>query len=152
MIATIADNHAKQWIASRLGLHLTPAARGICAVDGQGNVRGGVLYDTWMPNSVQAHMATDTPVAWRVLLPHVFVYPFLGPKADGEEGRGLIFSHIRSSNQRSLAMAKALGFRLAERIRDGFAVGEDLVRVEMRREECRWLNGWPTAAKLKEAA
>ena len=152
MQAVVANAVARQWIASRIGLgHLSRAARGICAVDERGTIRGGVLYDTWAPNSVQAHMATETPIAWRALLPHVFIYPFLGPKADGADGRGVIFSLIRGSNARSLAMAKSLGFREADRIRDGYNMGEDYVRVEMRREECRFLHGWPRAAR-KEAA
>lgn len=153
MRAVAANAVAKQWIASRIGLsYLSPAARGICAIDRRGMIRGGVLYDTWSPNSVQAHMATETPIAWRALLPHVFLYPFLGEHADGEGGRGVIFSLIRGSNRRSLAMAKALGFREADRIRDGYDKGEDYVRIEMRREECRFLKNWPRATRYSEAA
>lgn len=116
-------------------LELTPSSsmRGLCVRDGRGRIVAGVLYDGWLPNSVQAHMWVASPIACRHLLPHAFLYPF------HEAGKGVLWSMIRASNSRSLALAKHLGFREEGRVRDGYAVGEDLVRVEMRREECRYL-------------
>jgi hypothetical protein len=118
--------------ASIIGCSLSPHARGIVAVDGNG-VRGGVLYDLWTDSAVQCHMWADTPVAWRALIPAVFEYPFL------EAGRRVLIGAIRSTNAKSLATAKHLGFQECGRVPDGFSEGVDLVLVHMRREQCRYL-------------
>lgn len=133
MKARAATSTERNALAQTLGCHLTPAARGIVAVDGMGEVRGGVLYDCWTSTLVQCHMAVSTPVAWRALLPAVFEYPFL------EGGRRVIMGAIRASNTRSLKMAMHLGFEESSRIPHGFAEGDDLVIIYMRREQCRWL-------------
>lgn len=111
-------------------LGLTASARGLEVVDARG-VRGAVAYDQWAPNSCQAHMAVDTPVAWRTLLPHVFLYPFTHVQ--------VLIGVIREKNEASWKMAESLGFRLAYVLKDGWAPGEALRQYEMRREDCRWL-------------
>ena len=82
---------------------------------------------------VQCHMVVDTPIAWRSLLPWVFTYPFV------EAARTVLLGIIRSNNERSRAMARALGFTETHTVRDGYSQGVDLVFVEMRREQCRYL-------------
>lgn len=133
MIARAATPSERDELAEAVGCVLSPAARGIVAVDASGAVRGGVLYDFWCENSVQVHMATETPMAWRCLLPGVFEYPFQ------EAGRNVLIGSVRGGNAKSLAMAASLGFEVEARIWDGYAVGEDLVIITMRRESCRWL-------------
>jgi hypothetical protein len=66
-----------QWIRAATHCVLTPAARAIKAVDAGGRIRGMVAYDWWTENAVYAHMAVDTPIAWRALIPPCFEYPFL---------------------------------------------------------------------------
>ncbi|HET9554347.1 MAG TPA: hypothetical protein VFP50_15400 [Anaeromyxobacteraceae bacterium] len=121
------------WLTERVGLTPTANARAIAAVDASGRVRGMVLYDGWTENSVEAHMAVDTPSAWRALLRPAFAYPFIQCQ------RGVIVGRIRESNTTSLRMATRLGFEVLARVRDGARVGEDLVLVQMRREDCPWL-------------
>lgn len=122
-------------LAQAVGVHLSPDARGIVAVSERSDqVRGGVLYDGWTQNSVQVHMATGTPLAWRHLLPAVFEYPF------EEAGRGVLIGIVRASNAASVRLTKHLGFTESHRVRDGAAVGEDNIIFELRREECRWLS------------
>jgi hypothetical protein len=50
-------------------------------------------------------------------------------------------------------VCRHLGFTEKAWIQDGFALGDAMVLLEMRRENCRWLtgNGWRTR-RLKEAA
>lgn len=129
-----------RWIAEKTSCVLTPSARGIEAVDEAGRIRGVVAYDGWTPNSVQCHMAVDTPVAWRVLVRPAFGYPFR------QAGKSVIVGVIPAGNARSIHLAKRLGLRETYRIRDGWAPGEDLVVLEMRREECRWLSDERKAA------
>lgn len=139
MLARVATQEDRATLAERIGVHISPKARGIAVADGRG-LRGGCLYDGWMPNSAQCHVLADTPIVWRHLLPHIFLYPF------EQVGLGLLMGLIRASNARSLAMAKRVGFRECYRIRDGVAPGEDLVLVELRREECQYLQPRKEAA------
>lgn len=133
MIVRVASPETCAEIAALLELAATQAVRGLCVRGRDGRLAAGVLYDGWLPNSVQAHMYVASPIAGRRLLPHAFLFPFT------EAGKGVLWSMIRSTNARSLALAAHLGFREADRVRDGYAVGVDLVRVEMRREHCRYL-------------
>lgn len=90
-----------------------------------------VAFDNWTPNACWAHMAVETPMAWRALLLPSFEYAFAS--------RGLILGAIASDNAKSLRMVKSLGFTETHRIRDGHSPGVDLVFHEMRRESCPWL-------------
>lgn len=128
-----ASPESLRWIEARTGCVLTRNAKGIEAVDAKGNVRGQVAYDCWTDNAVQAHMAVDTPVAWRSLVRPAFEYPF------SQAGKSVILGIIPAGNARSIHLARRLGLRETHRVRDGWARGEDLVVLEMRREECRWL-------------
>jgi RimJ/RimL family protein N-acetyltransferase len=129
--ALAATTEEIDWLRERTGALLASDPRAIKAVDAMGRIRGMVAYENWTPNSVQAHMAVDTPVAWRSLLPAVFEYPF------EECGLGVLFGVIPAGNHRSCAMVRRLGFRETYRIRDGWGPGEDLIIFEMRRLE--WL-------------
>ncbi len=128
------------WLCERAKCWLTPTATGIKTVDAAGNVRGVVAYDDWAPNSVRAHMAVESPIAWRSLVGPAFRYPFL------QRGVGLIVATIPAYNETSERMTKHLGFKETYRIKDGWRVGEDMIVLEMRREECGWLNEYRKAA------
>jgi hypothetical protein len=119
------------WLVERTSAGLTANARGIQAVDSKGVIRGVVAYDQWTLNSVQAHMAVDTPLAWRALLPHVFVYPF--------QHVGIILGIIPAGNTKSTEMVKRLGFQKAWTFWRGWSQTEDLVLWRMYREDCRYL-------------
>jgi hypothetical protein len=128
------------WLELRTGCVLTRNATGIAAIDKAGLVRGVVAYDEWTPGSVQAHMAVDAPIVWRSLLGPAFAYPFV------QSNREKLLGVIRSDNAKSLAMVKALGFKEAHRVVDGWERGVDLVLFEMRRETCRWIQPHRRAA------
>ncbi len=121
------------WLVDRVGCTLTAEARGLAALDEAGRIRGMVAYDGWTNSAVQAHMAVDSAIAWRSLLPRAFSYPF------DECGRGVLLGLVRADNPRCLALTRSFGFREAHRIRDGADVGIDLILFEMRRAECRFL-------------
>lgn len=122
------------WLVERTQAGLTDAARGIKAMDAGGRVRGMVAYDNWTLNSVQAHMAMDAPIVWRSLLPAVFEYPF--------SHVGVLLGIIPAGNLASNRMVDSLGFRQVYRVKQGWSPTEDLVLWQMRREECRWLQGY----------
>jgi hypothetical protein len=127
------------WIAERAKLTIGPSFRAIEAVDGD-RILGMVGYDAWMPNSVAMHVAIDEPIAVRHLLKPAFGLPFL------HYGKGVIVGTVLSTNEKALAFDKNLGFREVGRITDGWAVGVDLVFLEMRREECRFIDQQRKAA------
>lgn len=120
------------WIIERVGCATTNGLRAIVAVDANGNIRGATAYDFWTATSVQCHMAADTPLAWRALLPAALEYPFL------EANKRVLLAVIRSTNSKSLAVAAHIGFKERCRVKDGFDVGDDLCFMEMRRDD--WLS------------
>ena len=133
MIAQAAPREHYGWLIERAGAPLTGAARAIEAVDAKGVIRGMVAYDFWTDNAVFAHVAVETPIAWRSLLPAIFDYPF------NEAGKGVLVAMVSGDNLKSLRMCSHLGFRVAHRIKDGKAQGVDMVMFEMRRDECRYI-------------
>lgn len=122
------------WLEGRTGCVLSRNARAVEAVDGEGRVLGMVAFDGWTQNAAQAHMAVVAPLVWRSLLPESLGYVF------GQAGRGLLLGVIPEDNARSVRMVRRVGFRLAHRVRDGWAVGVDLLCFELRPKWCRrWL-------------
>lgn len=128
---SVRASHNFAWIAARTGCVLTPNARLIEVVDSSGKIRGQVAYDNWTRNAVQVHMAVDAPSWWRQLLVPAFEYGFAHA--------GIMLAVISASNARSLALTRRFGFRETHRVQDGWAEGEDLVCLELRRAECRFL-------------
>lgn len=127
-----ATEQERQAIATRLGLVLTHAARGIVA-DSPRGIRGGVLFDSWTEGSVQAHAWSASPSVWRHLLPEACRYAF------HQTGRHVVVGTIRESNKRSRAAAEHAGFQLLARLEDGAKQGEALLFYQLRREHCRYL-------------
>lgn len=130
----VEANDAASWFQVRTGYVPGPDFRSMVAVGEDGRIRGMVGFDGWTPNSVHMHVALDEPIAARHLLRPAFAEAFSG-------GRRLVIGAVRGGNLRSLALALHLGFRKAYVMKDGWAVGEDVVLLEMRRDECRWIGG-----------
>jgi hypothetical protein len=131
---TAAEAFDLKWIVDATSCVLTPAARAIKAVDAGGRIRGMVAFDWWTKNSVYAHMAVDTPIAWRALIPACFEYPFLEAKRRSDSR-----ADSRAQFEKSWDFAGHLGFRIVHTVRDGWAKGDDLHLLELRREDCRFL-------------
>ena len=134
MRAVAATQDELRWLESRTGGVLTRGARGIAARDSEGRTRGVVAYDNWTDSAAQCHWALDTPVALRALLPAIFSYPFEA------SGKLLLLGVVPELNYPSIHLAKRLGMRETHRVRDGWAMGQDLVCLELRREDCRYIN------------
>lgn len=132
MVVTSAA--AAMWLAERTGYHAAADFRSLAAVNSDGRIVGMVGFDGWSPNAVHMHVALDSAIAARHLLRPAFGEAFSG-------GRALAIGVVRGSNTRSLALSLHLGFRQVYVMRDGWALGEDVVLLEMRRDECRWIGG-----------
>lgn len=102
-------------------------------VEAGGEILAMVVFDWWTHNSAEGHVCIEEPSAILPLLRKALRYFFL------ETGRSVLLGRVRATNTRALALDKGLGFREVHRIKDGYAVGEDMVLLEMRREDCRWL-------------
>jgi len=120
------------WIAQKANLVISNVFRALEAVSGD-RILGMVGYDAWTPNSCAMHVAIEEPIAIRRLIHKAFEIPFVS------FGRGVIFGSVLSTNPRALALDLHLGFRELARLRDAWMVGIDLILLEMRREDCRWL-------------
>lgn len=130
------------WLVEKTGCVLTSDFRAIEAVDSAGAIRGMVGYCNWAKNSVVVHIALGAG-AGRALLKPGFSYPF------EEADRRVLIGFVSAGNQMALRLDKHLGFREVARIREGHSDGKDLVILELRREDCRFLS---THQKEKRAA
>jgi len=128
------------WVAERVGFYPTSQVRGMVAVDASGRVRAGVAFDGWTQSSAQCHMASESPMAWRTLLPEAMRYAFL------QAGRLVLVGTVRESNTASRALTERFGFSLLARLEDGAQPGEALLFYQLRREQCRYLTPHQEAA------
>lgn len=122
------------WVAVRTGVAYTPRARSVVAVRPDGLFRAGVLLDDWTQNSVQAHIAAESPIAWRRLVPEVLRYVFRDARFESQRGVGVLLASVRSDNAAALRFVSHAGFEFEHRVSDVFGPGVHLVLLVMRRE------------------
>lgn len=130
MIVRQAPAEHYAWIAERAQLVIGDQFRALEALDGD-RILGMVGYDAWTLNACNMHVALDSPIAVRGLLPQAFELPF--------KSIGVVTCNVVSTNERSLRLVRHLGFKELTRVRDGWAVGIDMLLFEMRREDCKWI-------------
>jgi RimJ/RimL family protein N-acetyltransferase len=121
------------WLASRAGITVHAGLEAIKATDTAGRIVGMVGFDGWTPNALCMHIALEYPGALRRLIRPGFDIAF------NRLQKRLVIVTVLSTNKRSLALVRHLGFIETHRILDGWDVGAHLVIHEMRRHECRWL-------------
>ena len=119
-----------EWLEQRAPCFLTRNARGITAGIAGEEPMAVVAFDGWTENACWVHFAVRDPriffgqtihEAWRWVFGRV----------------GLLLSTVRESNTRSIRFQKGLGFTEKSRIADGYAPGEDLIIMQLRREDAR---------------
>jgi len=120
------------WMTARSGYTPLPDAVGLEVVRG-GETQGLVLLDGRTSTMAQVHVALATPQAALRLRRAVFRLAF------AQLGLRVLVTVLASSNVAAVRLAGGLGFSVAGRIRDGFALGDDLLLYELRREDCRFL-------------
>lgn len=125
------------WIEQRTSCAVGPGFRAILAED-NGRTLGMVGLDGWwgepgQGGSVQMHVAIERPIAVRKLAPAAFDYVF------NQAGKMVAIGVVPAHNRRALEFDLHLGFREVHRVRDGWAPGDDMVLLEMRKDECRFI-------------
>jgi hypothetical protein len=123
------------WLAKKTGCTLTTDFNAIKAIDATGKIHGMVGYCDWTQNSVRMHIAVESPIAWRAMLRPGLEYPFC------QVGVGMIVGVIRGGNAKSLRFAGAVGLKEIFRLKDGARAGEDIVFMQLLKEDCRYLLG-----------
>lgn len=139
MIVRAAPPEHLDWLAKRAGVTLGPGLRAIEAVHGD-QIAAMVGYDGWTPNACAMHVAIDEPIAVRSLIRPAFALPFVELK------KAVVIATVLSTNKRSLEFVCHLGFRRVMQCQDWWAPRVDMIWLEMRREECRWIQSARRAA------
>ena len=122
-----------EWMHQRTKPVLAKDTTGFVAYRGNRVVAASV-FDNWTPNSCRVHLAIENPFVLR----HGFLEEccdFVFEYADRE----VALAGIPATNDDSIRFAKHVGFREIFRVRNGYQKDVDLVFLELRKHECRWL-------------
>ena len=114
--------------------------KGVVAEHDDGTLAGVVLLDMWTLNSVQMHIGVVDPMCLRRLHREVAEYVFLTCN------RKIMIGLTPSTNKKAIKLNKHFGFEEVHRVKDAVSDGVDIIVLELRRENCRYL------PKVKEAA
>jgi len=96
---------------------------------------GAVLFDQMTVTSAQCHLCLPSPImALRAGLMEaaaVFIFWHLN--------KNMIYGLTPSKNAKALKFNKHFGFREVCRLEGAYAVDEDAIVFEMKKQHCRWL-------------
>jgi len=97
-------------------------------------VLGAVAFNGFWGHVCSMHVAGTGRWLSRTLIWRSFDYPFrqLDMRA--------VMAPVAASNTRSLKFVQRMGFREIHRVKDGWDTGDDLIVLQMLREDCHWLN------------
>ena len=107
---------------------------------------GVVAYNGFCGKVCQMHVAGVGNWVSREFIHAAFDYPFRQLQLNA------IFAPVEGTNERALRFEKHMGFREVYRLPSGWDVGVDLVFLEMRLEDCKWLRPIILTEREREAA
>lgn len=126
---------ALEFMAAR-GVVIAPSEdlRFICHANSEGQVDAVVAYNGWTHRICSMHVVGEGS-RWidRAMLRVCFDYAF------NQADRVAVYGQVAADNEAALKLDKHLGFKEIYRIKDAVRDGVDMVILEMRREDCRWL-------------
>lgn len=125
-----------EWVKPHLSIPAVSDMNGIVAEQAGHGVAACVLHN-WTYNSVMAHIVILKPI----VIKHGFiteVMEYVFNRCD----RKIMLGSVPSDNLKALAFDTHVGFKEVARIKDGYRNGVDIVLIELRKEECRWLHEW----------
>lgn len=123
------------WINERNELTLMENTKGLAAESDSGDILGVCVCDSWTHNAVQLHVAIDNPIILKNgrFQKEVFDYVFT------QAGRSIAYAQVPSNFPKALRFDKKLGFEEVVTLKDAWADGVDIILLEMRKENCRWI-------------
>lgn len=131
----IISNHQEllaRWLCERIGYMPTPWMRCIGSITPKNKILGVVGFDAWNGASCEMHVAGEGNWVTRDLLYATFDYAFNVAKLK------VVIGMVPSTNKKAIRFDKHVGFEEVARIKNGTSDG-DLVIMQMRRENCRYL-------------
>lgn len=132
------------WIAQRARIDTGPCFIALEAATEDGKGFAMVGFDGWTPRSLSMHVALGDSHAGkragRALIRPAFEFAFVEAK------RSIVTGTVLSNNPKALALDMNLGFREVFRGKDWWGPGVDMIWLEMRREDCRWIEPQRKAA------
>lgn len=132
MIQTQHQDVLARWLCEKIGYMPTPHIRCIGNVTKEGKILGVVGFDSWNGASCQMHVAGEGNWVTRELIRATFDYVF------NVAGLNVVLGLVPSTNAKALRFDRHVGFAEVARIKGGVPDG-DLVILELRRENCRYL-------------
>ena len=145
MIFTNHQELLARWLCERIGYMPTPHLRCIANVTSEGKILGVVGFDGWNGASCQMHAAGEGNWVSRELIRATFDYAF------NVAGLRVVLGLVPSGNQKALRFNKHVGFSEVLRLKDAHPDG-DLVVMELRRENCRYLENEQHGQEVISAA
>lgn len=115
-------------------LHRSEDFQAIGRLGAGGDLIGVVAFNGFCGNVCSVHIAGDGNWVSREFIKAVFDYVFR------QLNLVAIVSPIAANNDRALRFDKHFGMREVHRIKNGWADGVDLIILEMRKEDCRYLH------------
>jgi len=131
----IISNHQEllaRWLCERIGYMPTPWMRCIGSITPENKILGVVGFDAWNGASCEMHVAGEGNWVTRDLLYATFDYAFNVAKLK------VVIGMVPSTNKKAIRFDKHVGFEEVARIKNGTPDG-DLVIMQLRRENCRYL-------------
>ena len=129
-----------EYARSVLQVPISASTRGLVAIDSDGKPQGIVLLDNWADNSVMGHVAIQHPMAMRHIPHEIMNFVF------NTCNLGMFLGVIPGDNPKSLRFHKHLGFKVIHTIKDGYAVGNDIILVQLLREDCKQIKKYSEVA------
>ena len=124
------------WIRTKLNIAKIEDTKGISALSDSGELYGVCAMESWTEGSCQVHIVINNPICLKgyKLFREVFNYIF------NVGNRHTALGFVSADNDKALNFDKKIGFKELARIKDGFKLGTDTVILELRRENCKWID------------
>ena len=121
------------WVKARIPVHLMEDTKGIIA-EADGEIIGACVADSWTHTSVMIHQAIDRPMLLRHRwLEEIAFWVFVVGR------RKVMYALVPSDNDKAYKLDLNIGFKELIRLKEAAMDGVDLILMELRREDCRWL-------------
>ena len=123
------------WINQQVGIVRCEDTSGIMAIDLDTNTTlGACIMDNWTQNSVQCHFMLTNPLILRhQFLECCFDFMFNASKVSR------VYGLVPANNVKAVKLNTHMGFTEKARLEEAFEVGVDYLLMELKRENCKFI-------------